>query len=72
MPGINDEAFKWMYELNKIFPKLSLGWHGPFLPVVNVLHADTVKVILKSSGITIIIMTHFEEVAVYCFAHVSL
>ncbi|XP_060561748.1 ultra-long-chain fatty acid omega-hydroxylase-like [Ruditapes philippinarum] len=50
MPGLNEAAFEWMFKNVTERPRLSLGWLSSFLPMVNVVHADTVKVILKSSA----------------------
>lgn len=50
MPGLNEEALKFMRDNCELRPKISVGWLGPFLPMVNVLHADTVKIILKSTA----------------------
>ncbi|XP_053375081.1 ultra-long-chain fatty acid omega-hydroxylase-like [Mercenaria mercenaria] len=50
MPGLNEEALKWMHDNCTERPKISSGWLGPFIPMVNIVHADTIKDILKSSA----------------------
>lgn len=48
-PGLNEAGLKYQREQMAKNPKLSKGWIGPFVCMVQVNHPDTVKVILKSS-----------------------
>ncbi|XP_076107037.1 ultra-long-chain fatty acid omega-hydroxylase-like isoform X1 [Mytilus galloprovincialis] len=48
-PGINDEGLKFQREETRLFPKVTRGWLGPFLPMLFVYHPETTKIVLKSS-----------------------
>ncbi|WAR03344.1 CP4F2-like protein [Mya arenaria] len=49
MPDLCEAGLKWMRENCGLRPRISIGWMGPFIGMVNVVHPDTVKVVLKSS-----------------------
>lgn len=50
MPDLSEKGLKWMRENCEERPRISLGWMGPFISMVNVVHPETVKTILKGSG----------------------
>lgn len=53
MPGLSEAGLKFMRDNCALRPRISVGWMGPFIGMVNLVHPDTVKVILKGSGINI-------------------
>ncbi|KAH3883802.1 hypothetical protein DPMN_007770 [Dreissena polymorpha] len=50
MPDLSEAGLAWMRENTDKRPLISLGWMGPVIAMVNVVHPETVKVILKSSA----------------------
>ena len=50
-PGPDDRGLKFQREMTAMFPRVVSAWMGPFLPMLIVAHPETVRIILKSSGV---------------------
>ncbi|XP_021372772.1 phylloquinone omega-hydroxylase CYP4F2-like isoform X1 [Mizuhopecten yessoensis] len=48
-PGPNEAGLKYQRDMTALYPRVSRGWLGPFIPLIIVNHPETVKAIMKTS-----------------------
>jgi hypothetical protein len=52
LPGTNEEGLQWMKnKANQAKGSLVTVWFGPFNPAISLYHPNSVKAILKTSGL---------------------
>ncbi|BFZ22987.1 hypothetical protein BsWGS_26025 [Bradybaena similaris] len=50
LPGINEEGLAYEFENSRKYKYFHRAWVGPFLPVLVLLHPETIKPVIKSQA----------------------